>query len=55
MTDAVAFVAPTVVALFLGIWLDKHFGTKPWLMLIGMVWGLATSLWMVIKAGRRKH
>jgi F0F1-type ATP synthase assembly protein I len=55
MTDALAFVVPSLVGLFAGVWLDKTFGTKPWCMLIGMIWGLATSFWMVIKAGRRKR
>jgi F0F1-type ATP synthase assembly protein I len=27
-------VGPLVVALFVGRWLDGHFGTKPWLFLI---------------------
>ena len=53
MTDALAFVVPTLVGLFLGHWLDGKFHTKPWLMLVGMIWGLATSFWMIIKAGRR--
>ncbi|MBC7541129.1 MAG: AtpZ/AtpI family protein [Candidatus Sericytochromatia bacterium] len=55
MTDALAFVVPTLVGLFGGIWLDRYFGTKPWLMLIGIVWGLATSMWAMIKAGRQKR
>lgn len=55
MTDALGFVVPSVVGLFFGVWLDKTLGTKPWCMLIGLIWGLATSMWMVIRAGRRKR
>ena len=36
-------------SLFGGIWLDKKLGTKPWLMLVLMVVGLAFAMYTVIR------
>lgn len=30
----VTIAAPAVVAAFLGVWLDRRFGTMPWLLLV---------------------
>ncbi len=33
----------TLIPLGIGLWLDKRFGTAPWLTLVGMVIGVAAS------------
>ena len=35
-------VAP-LVGFFLGDWLDRRFGTRPWLMLVGLVLGFVAA------------
>ena len=35
-------VAP-LVGFFLGNWLDRRFGTSPWLMLVGLVLGFVAA------------
>lgn len=33
----------TLIPLGIGLWLDKRFGTAPWLTLVGMVIGVVAS------------
>jgi len=35
-----AFVVAILLGLALGWWLDKKFGTAPWLLLIGLLFGI---------------
>lgn len=41
------FVSATVVGLFFGYWLDKFFGTKPWLLMIFALLGIVAGFKMV--------
>ncbi|MFT3698876.1 MAG: AtpZ/AtpI family protein [Kofleriaceae bacterium] len=43
----------TVVGLLGGMWLDSYFGTKPWLMLILLVFGLVAGFRNVLRAVER--
>ena len=48
--DAVwQFVASIGVLAWLGWWADGHFGTKPWLLLVGTLLGFAAGVWSFIK------
>lgn len=49
MSDfGVSIAVPAVVATFVGIWLDRKFGTTPWLLILGLV-GALSSTYLVIK------
>lgn len=39
----IAMVLCTFIGLLIGIYLDKYFGTKPWLTLIFLVLGIAAG------------
>lgn len=41
-----AFI-PTVGFTILGLVADKLFGTKPWLMILGIILGMALAVWLV--------
>ena len=36
-------IVSPLVGFFLGNWLDKRFGTSPWLMIAGLVLGFAAA------------
>jgi ATP synthase protein I len=42
-----------IVGLLGGMWLDKHFGTTPWLMLLFLVFGLVAGFRNVLRAVER--
>lgn len=46
-------VAPAIVAVGGGLWLDIHWGTRPWLTLLGAALGLAAGGWLVRRQLRR--
>lgn len=37
----------------IGWWLDRKFGSRPWLMLAGGGIGFAAGLWMLIRVARK--
>lgn len=39
----IAFVAATFIGLAIGIYLDRYFGTSPWLTIIFLVFGIAAG------------
>ncbi|OQX55654.1 MAG: hypothetical protein B5M54_01395 [Candidatus Aminicenantes bacterium 4484_214] len=39
-----------IVGLFFGYWLDKLFGTHPWLLLVFTVLGIASGLISLLRA-----
>ena len=48
------FVFTLLIGLGVGMWLDKTFGTKPWLMVVGLLFGMAAgfvNLFRVALAG----
>ena len=38
---------PVILLAALGIWLDRHFKTKPWLTLALVVAGFGVAVWLV--------
>jgi ATP synthase protein I len=41
------------LGLFLGLWLDKKFGTDPVLMFVGLALGIAAGFSNIIRAGKK--
>jgi len=46
----VEFGAAVVVFTLLGLWADRAFGTRPWLMLVGLVLGFGGGLVHLMRA-----
>lgn len=46
------FVVTVMVCLFIGQWLDRKFGTTPWLLLAGMMLGAGLGLWSLLRIAR---
>lgn len=42
-TVGITMVAATVIGYFLGLFLDRIFGTAPWLMIIFLLFGIAAG------------
>lgn len=49
----IQLVVSTVIGLFLGLWLDKKFDTAPWLMLLGLVIGIASGFKNLYEVAKR--
>ncbi|AQS60382.1 AtpZ/AtpI family protein [Desulforamulus ferrireducens] len=47
-TIGVEIAIATVVGFQVGQWLDSKFHTDPWLMLAGLLLGMAAGMWGVI-------
>lgn len=43
------FAAAIIVFAFLGQWLDKRFGTDPWLLLLGVVLGASGGFYSMYR------
>lgn len=41
------------IGLFIGIWLDKKFGTDPVIMFVGLAVGIAAGFNNIIRAGKK--
>lgn len=41
------------IGLGIGLWLDKKFGTEPWLMFIFLLFGIAAGFTNIIRAGKK--
>lgn len=46
---AYRMVAPILLGMMLGLFLDKQFGTTPWWMLGMTFFGIATGFWTIFK------
>ncbi|MDA1082069.1 MAG: AtpZ/AtpI family protein [Gemmatimonadetes bacterium] len=46
------FVVTILVCLFVGQWLDRKFGTTPWLLVVGVLFGAGLGMWMMIRTAR---
>ncbi|MCF6410923.1 AtpZ/AtpI family protein [Pseudalkalibacillus salsuginis] len=46
-------VGSILVGIFGGMWLDRRFGTAPFLMIVGLFIGLATGVYGMIKLIQR--
>ena len=49
----VEFVVAIGFCAALGWWLDRKFGTSPWLLIAGCALGFATGLWQMVRAANR--
>ena len=47
------FLISILIGLFGGRWLDKKFDTDPWLMLAGMILGIAYGFYYFLKVALR--
>jgi F0F1-type ATP synthase assembly protein I len=47
----VELVAPLVIGVFGGRWLDRRFGTEPWLLLVLAVLGAVAGMINLIRRG----
>ena len=47
------FIVAVILFGGLGWWLDRSFGTRPWLLLAGAGLGFAVGLWLMYKAARK--
>jgi ATP synthase protein I len=52
-TVGLELVLSVLVGLFGGQFLDRHFGTSPWLMLIGLGYGIAAGVRALYRAAGR--
>jgi F0F1-type ATP synthase assembly protein I len=46
------FVVAVLFCLFVGQWLDGKLGTKPWLMIAGMLLGGGVGFWSLLRLAR---
>lgn len=44
-----------VLGAALGYWLDRRFGTEPWLLIAGLLFGIAAGYWTLFKLLRRRE
>jgi len=51
--SGIQLAATVVLMFFIGRWLDREFGTDPWLMLAGIFFGLGAGLYNFIKIVQR--
>ena len=49
----ISMVLATVIGLVLGLWLDRLFGTRPWLTLIFLVVGIVAGFRNLYVIGKR--
>jgi len=47
----VELLAPLLVGVFGGRWLDRRFGTEPWLLLMGAVLGAVAGMINLVRRG----
>ena len=50
-------IGGVALCTFLGLWLDKKFGTSPWLVIVGVFLGFASGMlgfWRAIQQAERK-
>lgn len=47
------FVLALLIPGAAGWWLDKKFGTGPWLLIVGIAFGFAVGLYVMIRASNR--
>jgi F0F1-type ATP synthase assembly protein I len=43
---------PALVSAFLGIWLDRHLGTKPWILIVCLFIGFTLTWMMILRKAR---
>lgn len=48
------FAITLVLLTLAGVWLDKRFGTSPWLMIVGVFGGAALGFWEMYRRMIRK-
>jgi F0F1-type ATP synthase assembly protein I len=46
----IELVAPILLGVFVGRWLDGRWGTKPWLLVVGAVLGLVLGFYSFLRS-----
>ena len=46
----IELVAPILLGVFVGRWLDGRWGTKPWLLVVGSVLGLVLGFYSFLRS-----
>jgi len=46
----IELVAPILLGVFVGRWLDGRWGTKPWLLIVGSVLGLVLGFYSFLRS-----
>jgi ATP synthase protein I len=44
-----------IIGLFVGQWLDKQFGTEPWLLLVFLLFGMVAGFRSIFRLARHRH
>ena len=52
-TVGITLVAATVIGYFLGVFLDRFFGTSPWMTVIFLLFGIAAGFKNLFDAARK--
>ena len=52
-TVGLEVILSILLGFFGGRWLDAHFGTAPYLAVVGFVFGVATAIRFLVRAARR--
>lgn len=52
-TVGISFVLAIVIGTTAGYFLDRQFGTSPWLFLLGFVFGLVAGILNVLRTSRK--
>jgi ATP synthase protein I len=52
-TVGLDFAVAIAIGLYAGWWLDKKLGSTPWLMIIGLLFGVAAGFNLLFKAAKR--
>ena len=48
-TIGINLVVTTIIGFFIGYYLDKLLGTKPWLMFVFLIIGIFTGFWNMLR------
>lgn len=52
-TVGLDFAVAIAIGLYAGWWLDKKLGWTPWLMIVGLLFGVAAGFNLLLKAAKR--
>lgn len=52
-TVGITLVFATVIGYYMGVWLDRSFGTSPWLTIIFLIFGIAAGFKNLFAAAKR--
>jgi len=55
MAIGTSFAASVLLGVGFGYWLDRRFGTQPWLLLLGAAFGLFAGFYQFVKTVDRRN